>query len=295
MSAIMQQTISLTRLDDETFPAPLRQIAGPPSQLYVRGQALGGSMARPRLAIVGSRKVSAYGKAVTAKLAAELARLGIVIVSGLAFGVDAIAHRAALEAGGTTWAVLACGVDRVYPASHQQLADAIVRQGGTILSEYPPGSVSYKQNFIARNRLVSGLSDGVLITEAALKSGSLHTARFALEQGREVLAVPGNITSETSVGTNNLIKSGAAPVTCAEDVLHVFGWERLAQDLKPFVPRGSTAEEEALITLVAAGLSDGGELLVKSQLPINIFNQTLTMLEITGKLRALGNNQWALQ
>jgi len=291
----MQQTISVKRLDDEAFPAALRQIAGPPSQLYVCGQALGDSMIRPRLAIVGSRKVSAYGKAVTAKLAMELARLGIVIVSGLAFGVDAVAHRAALEAGGTTWAVLACSVERVYPASHQQLANAIVRQGGAILSEYPPGSVSYKQNFIARNRLVSGLSDGVLITEAALKSGSLHTARFALEQGREVLAVPGNITSETSVGTNNLIKSGAVPVTCAEDVLHVFGWERLMQSPKPFLPHGSTAEEKAIISLIAAGLSDGSDLLVQSQLPINLFNQTLTMLEITGKLRALGNNQWALQ
>ena len=226
MTAIMQAIRTITK-GNAAFPAALQHIADPPAQLFVRGADVADLMARPRLAIVGSRKISAYGEAVTARLAGELARLGIVIVSGLAFGVDACAHRAALEAGGTTLAVLACGVDRVYPATHHRLAAAIVEQGGIILSEYPPGTTPYKNNFIARNRLISALSDGVLITEAAEKSGSLHTAHFALEQGREVLAVPGSITSQTSAGANNLIKSGAALVATPAVVLHALGWEQL--------------------------------------------------------------------
>ncbi|HSX08109.1 MAG TPA: DNA-processing protein DprA [Candidatus Saccharimonadales bacterium] len=282
--------IQITKAD-AGYPAVLGTIHSPPAQLYIRGGELQTYMQRPRLAVVGSRKISAYGKAVTAQLVSKLAACGVVIVSGLAFGVDAIAHRAALEAGGLTIAVLACGVDRIYPASHHRLGEAILAQGGAILSEYPPRTVAYKDQFVARNRIVSGLSDGVLITEAALKSGSLHTARFALEQGREVLAVPGNITSEVSIGTNNLIKAGATPVTSLDDILHALGWEYLQASNKA-VLRGSTPEEQTVLNLLAAGATEGAELLAKSELSIQAFNQTLTMLEITGKIRALGNNQW---
>jgi DNA processing protein len=153
---------------------------------------------------------------------------------------------------------------------------------------------SLKQNFVARNRIVSGLADGLLITEAAEKSGSLHTARFALEQGREVMAVPGNITSRTSVGTNNLIKSGALPITCADDVLHALDLQPREEKAKP-LPRGSNANEQLLIDLIVAGTYEGAELLAKSELEVSVFNQTLTMLELTGKIRAVGANQWALR
>lgn len=278
---------------DAGFPKLLQQIADPPRQLFVRGAALSGFMARPRLAIVGSRKVSAYGKAVTARLAGELAELGVVIVSGLALGVDGLAHRAALDGGGTTIAVLACGVDKLYPSTHYRLGLEILEQGGAIISEYPPGTIAYKDQFVARNRIISGLSDGVLITEAAGRSGSLHTAQFAMEQGREVLAVPGNITSETSMGTNNLIKVGATPVTELGDVLHALGWEHLQQNQKQ-APKGATPAEQIVLDLLTTGVSDGAELLTRSELEVSQFNQTLTMLEITGKVRPLGNNHWGI-
>ncbi len=290
----VQQNIVELRPKDAEFPEGVSRLAKPPQQLFVRGVPLEEILARPRIAIVGSRKVSAYGKAVTAQLAGELARLGVVVVSGLALGVDGIAHRAALEVGGVTAAVLACGVDRIYPSSHYRLGADLLAQGGALISEYPPGTTAFKDQFIARNRLVAALADGLLITEAAEKSGSLHTARFALEQGKEVLAVPGNITSETSRGTNNLIKAGATPVTELNDILHALGWEHLQEAGTRPSTKGSTPEEQLILDLLAADTSDGAVLLAASKLEVSLFNQTLTMLEITGKVRALGGNHWAL-
>jgi DNA processing protein len=248
-------------------PKKLRNIAVPPKQLFVKGEDVKDLLARPSVAIVGSRKVSAYGKAVTAALAGDFgARSGVLIISGLALGVDSIAHRSALEAGGRTLAVLPSPLDHIYPASHQQLAEQIVRGGGALVSEYPSGAQVYPVNFIARNRIASGLCDALLITEAAEKSGTLHTARFALEQGKEVLAVPGNITSPTSAGTNNLIKTGATPVTSVDDVLHALGLEmrRTAKQ----APKGNTPHEQALLDLLFSGLRDGAELLERSGLDV---------------------------
>jgi DNA processing protein len=276
--------------DANGFPQRLQQIATAPKCLFVKGMSLSVLTKRPCVAVVGSRKVSAYGKAVTIQLVAELVQQGVVIISGLALGVDAVAHRAALEAGGQTIAVLPCGLERIYPANHFRLAQDILAQGGALVSEYPEGTLTYPVNFIARNRIVSGLSDAVLITEAAEKSGTLHTARFALEQGRDVLAVPGNITSATSVGTNNLIRTGALPVTGAADIFHVLGLE----PTKKHAPHGGHEVEQLLLDLICKGTNEGAELLATSKLPTSQFNQTLTMLEITGKIRALGNNQWAV-
>jgi DNA processing protein len=279
-------------LGSSHFPFKLKGIATPPQQVYVAGTDVNELLARPCVTVVGSRKVSAYGKAVTIKLTEELSRAGIVIISGLAIGVDGLAHRAALAAGGPTIAVLPCGLDRIYPASHQGLARQILEQGGALITEYPPGETSYKDHFIARNRIASALSDALLITEAAEKSGTLHTARFALEQGKEVLAVPGNITSPTSAGTNNLIKTGATPATSVADILHAVGLEE--QGTKR-APRSNNPHEQALLDLLFDGMSDGAILLEESGLPVHIFNQTLTMLEISGHIRPLGNNHWALQ
>jgi DNA processing protein len=240
---------------------------------------------------VGSRKVSAYGKDVTAKLARKLAEQGIVIISGLALGVDGVAHRAALEAGGLTVAVLPSPVERVYPATHRQLAEQILRQGGALISEYPAATETLRHHFIERNRLVSGLADVLLITEAAEKSGTLHTARFALEQGRDVMAVPGNITNPNSVGCNNLLKAGAHTATSYEDVLHVLGLEAQTAQQQLF---GSNEHEQVLLDLLSQGIQDGDELQLKSTLDIVLFSQALTMLEITGKIRSLGGNIWTL-
>jgi DNA processing protein len=260
-------------------------------RLFVLSDNIDGLMARPRVAIVGSRKVTPYGKAVTAQFAGELARQGIVIVSGLAYGVDAVAHRVALEAGGLTIAVLPSPVTDIYPAVHRNLAQQIVESGGAVLSEYPEGTPAFKWNFIERNRIVSGMSNALLITEATENSGTMHTARFALEQGVEVLAVPGNITSPTSAGTNNLIKTGATPVTNPDDVLQVLGFQRSIQIRQV---KGSNPLEQCILDLLVDNVSDGNELMARSKLAAAEFNQALTMMEITGKVKALGANQWTI-
>lgn len=264
----------------------------PPDQLFVLGNDVNELLKRPCITIIGSRKVSAYGKAVTTRLAGELAKAGIVIISGLALGVDSLAHQAALDAGGLTIAVLPTGVENVYPATNRGLAEQIVRQGGALVSEFDDGMPGMKHLFIARNRIASGLGDALLITEAAEKSGTLHTANFALEQGRPVLAVPGNITSPTSAGTNNLIKAGATPITSVSDVFYALGLEPKTE--KKEAPRSHDPNEQILLDLLFSGIDDGAELLEQSTLDLRTFNQALTMLEIRGQIRPLGNNRWSL-
>lgn len=277
------------KLKASEIPDKLRIIPSPPRELYVAGDNLGELLARPCVAIVGSRKVTPYGKSITVRLAGELASHGIIIVSGLALGVDSIAHQAALDAGGGTIAVLPTGLDQIYPRCHLHLAKNILAKGGAIISEYPPGTEPFPANFVARNRLVSGLGDVVLITEAAEKSGTLHTANFALSQGKTVMCVPGNITSAQSMGTNNLIKTGALPVTDVDDILQQLNIPSKGRQQQAL---GSNQEEQIILDLLSEGISDGYALLTKSKLDTELFNQTLTMLEITGKIKPLGNNHW---
>ncbi|HYH36366.1 MAG TPA: DNA-processing protein DprA [Candidatus Saccharimonadales bacterium] len=280
-------------LNTADFPEVLQHIPSPPRQLYVAGAPLEELLKRPRVAIVGARKITPYGKQVTLRLAGELSSRGIVIVSGLALGVDATAHQATLEAGGQAIAVLPSPLEKIVPATNRPLARQILDQGGALVSEYGPDDDTYKQNFIARNRLVSGLADALLIPEAAEKSGSLHTARFALEQGKEVLAVPGNITLPSSVGTNNLLKQGyAALVTSYQDVLHDLG----ITDTQAGAPRiqGRNQHEQKLLDLLYDGVSDGFQLLAQSKLSVSEFNQSLTMLEISGKIYSLSANHWSI-
>lgn len=284
--------VNTLTLSSPLFPPLLKNIPTPPTILHIAGDSLDDLLARPRVAIVGSRTISAYGKAVTTRLASELARAGVVIVSGLALGTDAVAHEAALDAGGLTIAVLPGSIHRIYPARHHGLAMRIVRQGGVLISEYASSEGAPRPyEFVARNRIVSGLSTITLITEAAAKSGTLHTAEFAIEQGREVMAVPGNITSPTSVGTNTLIQNGVQAVLGVNDVLRALGMEQMATAQKP---KGDTPEQQIIIDLIASGEDDGFVLLQQSLLPVQLFDQNLTMLEITGKVRPLGNNKWAL-
>lgn len=283
--------INRLTLSEGTMPEALMEIASPPRALYCRGAELSALLQRPSVAIVGTRSVSDYGRQVTLRLARELAGQGIVIISGLALGVDALAHQATLEAGGTAIAVLPGPVDTVFPLTNAKLAQRIIEQGGALVSEYESGP-AHKSNFVARNRLVAGLGQALLITEAAEKSGSLHTARFALEQGKDVMAVPGDITRLGSVGTNNLIKSGATPVTSYLDVLHVLGLE--SHRTAPQEITGRNDYEQRVLNLLVEGVRDGEHLLKRSSLTVSEFNQVLTMLELGGKIRALGGNQWVL-
>lgn len=247
----------------------------------------------PTVAIVGTRRPTTYGKEVTYQLAYDLAKQGVVIVSGLALGVDGIAHRAALDAGGITIAVLAGGVDSIYPASHRGLAKDIIAAGGAIISEYEPGTSPRVYQFLARNRIVSGLSDAVIVTEASSRSGTLATVNHALDQNREVFVVPGNITSPMSSGCNRLLKQGAHPVTCAEDILEIIAPQLLEN--QSVLALGNTPLESSIIVLLQSGIRDGDQLQQETQSSSSEFSQTLTMMEINGTIRALGGNQWTLR
>lgn len=282
--------VNVLKLNDSDYPEALRQIPTPPKTIYYTGAAPNDWLAKPRVAVVGSRKVSPYGQQVTQKLVTELAEHGIVIISGLALGVDALAHQAALKAGAITVAVLPTDLSRIYPASHANLARQIVDRGGTLISEYDKGSDTFRTNFVARNRIVSGLADILLITEAAAASGTMHTAAFALEQGKTVMAVPGNITSENCQGTNNLIKSGAVPVTEASDVLFALGINPAAKHRKVF--SGTPEERKVLAAIRQANLSQE-ELALELNLSAPDLALHLTSLEIGGYIRPEGGGRWA--
>lgn len=248
---------------------------------------------RPTVAIVGTRKPTTYGRDVTEHLAYELAKRGVVVVSGLALGVDAIGHRAALKAGGTTIAVLANGLSQIRPMTNRQLGEDMIANGGAIISEYAPEEPPYLNRFLERNRIVSGISDAVLITEASSRSGTLNTAKNALEQGKDVFVVPGNITSPSSAGCNALLKQGAIPVTDVDDIL-----ARIAPVLntdQTQLPLGANPLQTKIIKLLQSGVRDGDQLQEKLALPIHELSGELTMMEIEGTVRALGANQWTLR
>lgn len=215
-------TVRRLRRSDAAYPPLLAAIHDPPPCLWLRGGGDPGRLSAPAVAIVGARACSAYGRSVSRLLGRELAVAGVVVVSGMARGIDAEAHRGALEGGGVTVAVLGCGIDRDYPAAHGELARRICEQG-LIVSEYAEGVEPAPWRFPARNRIIAGLCAATVVVEARERSGALITADFALEDGREVMAVPGEITSALSAGTNALLRLGATPVTSAADVLETFG------------------------------------------------------------------------
>ena len=254
----------------------------------------------PVVAIVGTRKPTKYGTEVTQHIAYDLAKKGVVIVSGLALGVDALAHRAALEAGGVTVGVVINELPDISPRTNVPLAKQMIARGGAVMSEWGAGDGAFftKASFLRRNRLVSGLADAVIITEAAAQSGTLNTAAHALAQGREVFVVPGNITSPLSEGCNNLLKQGATPITEARDVLEV-----IAPHLLPSHKNGAqtnllfgdTPAETTILQLIATGVRDGEQLQQQSRLSAADFSTALTMLEINGLVKALGANQWTIR
>ncbi len=248
-------------LDDGAYPALLREIADPPLTLYVRG-AWEACFESPCVAVVGSRRCSTYGQNVSLMLGRDLAARGVTVVSGLARGIDAAAHRGALEAGGRTVAVLGTGVDEVYPREHRRLAAEILERGGALVSQFPLGTPPVAENFPYRNRIISGLSLGAVLVEAAENSGSLITARLALEQGREVYAVPGNITSRNSFGTNYLIKgAGAKLVQTWQDIVSEFPPDIAARILPPEPSkkkkRTAAASSSTVVPALPEDISDG--------------------------------------
>ena len=243
------------------------------------------------MAIVGTRKPTPYGIEVAFDFAEKLARRGVVIVSGLAYGIDTAAHRGALHAGGTTIAVMAHGLDTVYPRGNTRLAESIIDKGGALISEYEQGTEAMKHRFLERNRIVSGLADIVIVVEAGERSGTLRTVAEALEQGKEVFAVPGPITSPQSIGPNRLIQQGAQPALTPKDICVALGID----PLEPIQSKLVTAnpEELLLLELIAQGVRAGDQLLEQSGLSASVYGQTMTMLEIQGLIRPLGGNQWA--
>lgn len=274
------------------YSKDLQHIPDPPKQLFVRG--LLPSERVKTVAIVGTRKPSAYGREVATKIAGECAKNGIIVVSGLALGIDSVAHRAALDSGGITLAILANGVDKIYPRSHENLGQRILENEGAILSEYPNGTPAQPWRFLARNRIVSGLADAVVIIEAAARSGTLSTANHALDQGKEVFAVPGNITSPLSAGCNQLIKNGANPLTSVEDLLDFLIPDRFEKQTKLF--QGDTPAENIIIEILSKNGTTASDSIIKqSGLSVSDFNQAVTMLEIKGLISNNGGNIWSLK
>ncbi len=273
---------------DPLFPSRLEQIPGRPKRLFYRGDIPTYSLG---VAIVGTRKPTAYGRQVTKDLAGRLAEKGAVIVSGLAHGVDGIAHEAAVLAGGKTVAVLPSGLDTIYPSSHRKLADDILKTGGALVGEYEPGTPAYKNNFLERNRIVSALGDIVIVTEAAAHSGTMNTVGHALEQGRDIYAVPGPITSAMSAGCNRLIAQGATPIV---DIDAFIGQLFPKKTKKQALLLATTPDEQVILQLISDGITDGDEIQEKSGLDAAAFSQVLTILEIRGIIRPAGANRWNL-
>lgn len=293
MAKIEKAGARLLTLADDDYPALLKKIPDAPTVLYVRGQLVPAD--DHALSIVGTRRATSYGRDAAYHFAKQLAAQDITIISGLAHGVDSAAHRGALDGGGRTLAVLGCGIDRIYPADNQKLADDILRHGA-IISEFPVGTPPDGRNFPRRNRIISGLALGVLVVEAPEKSGALITTTTAAEQGREVFAVPGNIFNPMSGGTNRLIQDGAKLVMAVEDILEELNIThqnaQASTITERIVPANDT--EKSLLQLLGADPIHVDDLTRLCGLPVSIVNSTLTILELKGLARMVGHMQYCL-
>ena len=295
-------------LDDGSYPAMLREIADPPITLYVKGEWQA-CLDQPCVAVIGSRMCSTYGENASEMLARDLASRGICIVSGLARGIDAAAHKGAIRGAGKTIAVLGTGIDNVYPRENTRLVKEILDSGGAVVSQFPLGTPPLKDNFPYRNRIISGLSLGVLIVEASERSGSLITARLATEQNREVMAVPGNITSGNSYGTNYLIKAGAKLVQQWQDVVAELPSEIAASILPPKIDHQTNGNSPRQQDLMPSDLNENEKriwpllpvddsihidvLLETSGLSFGDLNSALVALDIRDLIRVLPGKNYA--
>lgn len=291
LESLLSAGITLLTFIDEEYPKLLREITDKPFLLYLKGKIK--KLDEKAVAVVGSRRMTAYGMRVVRNLVADLTLSGLTIVSGLALGIDALAHRVALESNGRTIAVLGSGIDNIYPWSNRLLGERIIKENcGALISEFPPGTKAYPYNFPFRNRLISGLSLGVIVIEAAAKSGTLITAGHALNQGREVFAVPGSILSDLSKGPHSLIKMGAKVVETAQDVLEELDLKEEKQKLssKEIIP--DSKEEELILKSLGEGILHIDELIRRSALETAEVSATLTLMEITGKVKNLGGGRY---
>jgi len=285
MARIARAGISVLTLDGLGYPPRLAEIPAPPPVLYLRGTVIPED--EVAVAIVGTRRLTAYGREVTTRLAGDLATAGVTIVSGLARGIDGVAHQAALAAGGRTIAVLGSGPDVIYPPEHRNLA-AQVAESGAVLADYPPGRKPDAQNFPARNRIIAGISLGVIVVEAPSRSGALITVDFAADQGRDVFAVPGSIFSAASAGCHRLLRDGARPVTCADDVLEELnlGSRQSQVAVQQVMPLDE--DERRLLALLTGDPQHIDEVAAASARPIHEVNALLVTLELKGLVRNAG-------
>jgi DNA processing protein len=290
---------SLLTAKDPRYPPPLAAVPGMPPALFVEGDPL--LLTHPQVAIVGSRSATSAGRETAFDFAARLAAHGFAITSGLAAGIDAAAHRGALAAGGVTIAVCGTGLDRVYPAEHRALASAIAASGA-LVSEFPTGTPPRSQNFPRRNRLMSGLARGVVVIEAAARSGSLITARLAGDQGREVMAVPGSIHNPLTRGCHRLIKDGAALVENVDDVLAVLGISAPAGAMERAAHAGDggkipsdalDSDAEMLLNALGFGPADLDRLLERTGLPAHSVISKLQLLELEGRVESLAGGRYS--
>lgn len=286
--------ISLLTFTDDVYPKLLLEIPKYPPLLYVRGQ-----MNDPEelcLAVVGTRMITNYGRMATPKLVEPLVDAGATVVSGMAFGVDSAAHTVAINKHKRTVAILGGGLDdkSLYPKAHSLLAQQILDNGGALLSEYPPGTANFKQNFVARNRIISGMCVATLVVECDLKSGSLITAKYALEQNRTVYAVPGPVYSPQSQGPNNLIKMGAKLVTEGRDILEDLNLKYLPEEQQATQIFGDSPAESEVLRFIAYEPVHVDEIVKQSKLEAGEVASALTFLEMKGKVRNLGAQQYIL-
>ncbi len=281
--------LRLILLTDPEYPARLKRIPDPPPILYQAGPWQTDD--RPMIAIVGTRKPTAYGLAMAERFGRELAEAGVVVVSGMARGIDSAAHKGALAAGGTSVAVLGGGADLCYPRESVGLYRAM-KERGAILSEQPPGTEPRRENFPERNRIISGLSEGVVVVEAGVKSGTLITVTHALSQGREVFAVPGSVTSLMSAGPHRLIREGACLVENASQVLEELGLRAPSEGPIDRTPAGLSPEEQRLLGWMGSGPWRAGDLAEACALTIPEVQATLTMLEIRGAVKRLPEGEY---
>lgn len=292
LEKIRSKNITLLSWNSPEYPTYLKEVDGPPPLLYVVGSLE--DIDRWAVAVVGTRRVTPYGRQVTQELVAGLVRNGVTIISGLARGIDAIAHKTALDLGGRTIAILGSGPDNIYPPEHRDLALQIVRDRGAVISEYPLGTEPEAKNFPPRNRIISGLSLGVVVVEAGERSGASITAQFALEQGREVFAVPGNVNSPASRGTNRLIQQGAKLIASAEDVLEELNLSMVFEHTAAQQALPETAEEAALFEYLSGEPVHVDALSRATGLSSQEVSSTLTLLELKGIVRQVGGMNYVM-
>ncbi len=289
LDRLLEQTlangIQVLTWEDPAYPPLLKEIDQPPPVLYLRGEITDEDAWA--VAIVGTRRVSPYGRQVTEEIASFLAANGVTVVSGLARGVDAIAHAAALKNGGRTLAVLGSGVDRIYPPENRQLAEKMTSQGA-VISDYPPGTPPEGPNFPPRNRIISGLSRAVIVIEAGETSGALITAGFAVEQGREVFAVPGNILAPQSKGANKLIQDGARPLLSGRDVLDALNLAQVGEHRQARKILPSDPTEARLLEALSHEPVHVDDIRSQTGLPIEQVSAALTLMELKGMVRQVG-------